>query len=597
MFQGVLLLFPSVRARETGGEACPLRSSHDILAMIEDCSITPRRRNSDSFVNSLDENRSRSGSRFAHPSDLSIMLHNFVVGAVHAPRIVDDHIAKGEATLYQAYPHLSDAICSFFRGVNGFIKQLQHPRLDPIRVDQAIGPDQRDRPTLADMGWTPDRQATVAPEIFDENVADGRKSKEHVGGGSSTFSKRLGSEQPFGCERERCSVEEDADCDEGVHQPLGSPRNSDGASSPFCESLSDFTEISAVNSSALSETDIYESPSTDDAASNDKHSGSPTNDEVLHRLAQNKQINQQSIASQDDHDSPECGGQSLDQSRNTFRQGAEAQPTCRSAKNKRRAKGGNPVSKRTKLSSSKSYLSRDRAAEKQSQALDPTRVPGLSLADIPTLPQGTIQPHTVYAMLQKHCPKSAHEDILFLTKLFFSLGSPSAVVHLKNAVLMMRRQTASQTQEDRSQTAHISHYLDQVELCAPLIRRYGLIHLRQRRGELEMWHQNQNGTRRSSRKRKQVKDGQSGLVQNDEDVDLTTTKVGVAALNDLVLECYPYLHLPVAESPDPQDDEFWQKKAQTQYRLGAARKYALLQNAISTGAVAMIPLEGISVSR
>ena len=97
------------------------------------------------------------------------------------------------------------------------------------------------------------------------------------------------------------------------------------------------------------------------------------------------------------------------------------------------------MSKRTKLSSSKSHLSRDRAAEKQSQALDPTRVPGLSLADIPTLPPGTIQPHTVYAMLQKRCSKSAHEDILFLTKLFFSLGSPSAVVQLKNAVLMIRR--------------------------------------------------------------------------------------------------------------------------------------------------------------
>jgi len=87
------------------------------------------------------------------------------------------------------------------------------------------------------------------------------------------------------------------------------------------------------------------------------------------------------------------------------------------------------------------------------------------------------------------------------------------------------------------------------------------------------------------------------LVQNDEDADLTTTKVDVAALNDLVLECYPYLHLPVAESPDPQDDDFWQKKAQTQYRLGAARKYALLQDVISTGAVALTPLEGISVSR
>jgi len=334
--------------------------------MIEDCSITPRRRNSDSFVNTLEQDRSRSGSRFAHPSDLSVMLHNFVVGAVHAPRIVDDHIAKGEATLYQAYPHLSDAICSFFRGVNGFIKQLQHPRLDPIRVvDQAIGPDQRDRPTLTDMGWAPDRQATVALEIFDENVADGRESKEHVGGGCSTCSKRLGSEQPFGCERGLCSVEEDADCDEVVHRPLGSARNSDGASSSFGESLSDFTEISAVNSSALSKTDIYESPATDDAASNDNHSGSPTNDEALHQPAQNKQINQQSIASQDGHDSPECGGQSLDQSRNTFRQGAEVRPACRSAKNKRCAKGGNPVSKRTKLSSLKSYLSRDRAAEKQ----------------------------------------------------------------------------------------------------------------------------------------------------------------------------------------------------------------------------------------
>lgn len=152
-------------------------------------------------------------------------------------------------------------------------------------------------------------------------------------------------------------------------------------------------------------------------------------------------------------------------------------------------------------------------------------------------------------MLQGRCQHQPEEDLRLLTKLFFLIGSPSAVAQLQDAVLTIRRQMVSRTQNPTTMS-HISHWLDQVELSAPLARRYGIISLSQRRRELEKWHKDQNGLRQSSRRRKSLKNYMPPRG-GTEGGSFTFSKTDAAALHDLVVGCYPHLRMPVRGSPDP----------------------------------------------
>jgi hypothetical protein len=82
---------------------------------------------------------------------------------------------------------------------------------------------------------------------------------------------------------------------------------------------------------------------------------------------------------------------------------------------KRRAPRREPPKKRMKTNPETSY----EAAEMQARALESTRALELSLADLPDLPHGIIEPHAVYLMLQDRCQHQPEEDLRLLNETLF----------------------------------------------------------------------------------------------------------------------------------------------------------------------------------
>jgi len=575
------------------------------------------------------------GFSLAHTSSLSQKLHDFILEAVNAQTWDDDCIAHSEDVLCKTFPHLSDVINSFCGEVDGFVKRLKAQSLNPedaeviMRSNDDIG--ERVTQKLLTGCWVPDNNILdTTPFAYKDvpNVNGDLESQfeefmyassendgsEHPSGGSALG---LDEEYSGGDDEAPTSVEivqDNGSWDSSSHRTLHETTQTSATGIVASDKSDESTTWSQTHAQLgnifpiLGDDD--ESMRTDDGESDKNHPDPIVSVDIPFRPDEGNQIGEK-YSSEVEH--PEGGEEEeegeegeeegegegdeedeyeLDERTNNPRIQALKKQAQQGANKKRHAPNREPSKKRMKTNPKTSY----EAAETQVRALDSTRALELSLADLPELPHGTIEPHTVYLMLQDRCQHQPEEDLRLLTKLFFLIGSPSAVAQLQDAVLTIRRQMVSRTQNPTSM-AHISHWLDQVELSAPLARRYGIISLSQRRRELEKWHKDQNGLRQSSRRRKSLKNYMPPRGGGTEGGSSTASKTDAAALHDLVVECYPHLRMPVRGSPDPQDDEFVRKKSQLQYRLSAARNYVLLEETISTGAVALIPIEGISATK
>ena len=486
---------------------------------------------------------------------------------------------------------LSDVIDSFYQGVYGFLRQIHACGTDLASTEGATESDERACEAIIDNALarsrTPESEFADTLEIAHEHgLQDGKTFEPPLAHDPCTW---LGVEDSHTARDDASpvnSVEEDLFSDNEGRNAISPAQDSDWSGSACSEPPSEPSGIPATEVRGPDATGANERMDIDDASNVGDRPGT-VRVETSIQSEQDEQ-NAETFDDSDDEEGRSANGEEQVSDTND-KLGNQGRPkrTDQAAKKKRSATNGELQRKKPRTS----------RTEEPTRTPDSTQVPRLPLVDFPALPHGTIQPRNVYIMLQDRCRGQPHEDVLFLTRLFFSLGSPSSVAQLKDAVLMIRRQTDSRTQNDLSEIAHISRWLDQTELSAPLRRRYGLVRSLQRRRELETRHNNQNGIRRSSRKRKLVRHDSSRYDQDDGVICLTTTKANEAALRDLVEECYPYLHAPVRGLPDPQDYEFIRQKNQIQYRLGAARKYTSLQEAVSIGAVALIPIDGIPVSR
>ncbi|KAK5042876.1 hypothetical protein LTR84_012420 [Exophiala bonariae] len=543
-----------------------------------------------------------------------------------------------EGVLCKTFPHLSDVINSFCGEVDGFVKRLKAQSLNPggteviMRSNDNIG--ERVTQRVLTGCRVPDNNILDTPSFTYKDVTNVNGVLESQFDESMyASSENYGSEHPSGgsaldLDEEYSGGDDEAPTLVEIVQDNGS-RNSSSHGTLHETTETSATGIFASDKSDESTTwsqtqaqlgnifpilgDDDESMRTDDGENDKNHSDPTVSADILFRPEEGNQGGEE-YSSEVEHseeveeeeqpqekEKEEGGGveeeeemeeedeeedeDELDKRNDNSRMQASKKQAQQGASKKRHAPSRKPPKKRTKTN-----------PETQVRALDSTRTLELSLGDLPELPRGTIEPHAVYLMLRGRCQHHPEEDLRLLTKLFFLIGSPSAVAQVQDAVLTIRRQMVSRTQNPTSM-AHISHWLDQVELSAPLARRYGIISLSQRRRELDKWHKDQNGLRQSSRRRKSMKSNMPPRGGGTEGGGSTASKTDTAALHDLVVECYPHLRMPVRGSPNPQDDEFVRKKSQLQYRLSAARNYVLLQETISTGAVALIPIEGISAAK
>ena len=597
-----------------------------------------RRRNSDSCLRTPKHKAFGYGFSLAHTSSLSQRLHDFIFEAVNAQTWDSDCIAHNEDILYKTFPHLSHVINSFCEEVDGFVKRLKaqaNPEDAEIIMISTNDIGERVTQELSTGCQVPDNNILDTTSFAYKDVPDVNDvlesqfeelmyaSSENDGSGHSSGGSALGLDEENSSGDDEAptfveSVQDNGSWDSSSHRTLHETTQISATGIVALDKLDESATWSQTQSQSGSIFPMLEDDDqcmrTGDEKSDKNHpdpivsadipfrpeegnqGGEEYSSEVEHSEGveeeaqpQEKEkeggVEEEDEEEEDDDDDDEEDEDELDKHNDNSHIQALKKQAQQGASKKRHAPSRKPPKKRMKTN-----------PETQVRALDSTRMLELSLADLPELPRGTIEPHAVYLMLQNRCQHQPEEDLRLLTKLFFLIGSPPAVAQLQDAVLTIRRQMVSRTQNSTSM-AHISHWLDQVELSAPLARRYGIISLSQRRRELEKWHKDQNGLRQSSRRRKSMKSNMTPRGGGTEGGSSTASKTDAAALHDLVVECYPHLRIPVRGSPDPQDDEFVRKKSQLQYRLSAARNYVLLQEMISTGAVALIPIEGISATK
>ena len=519
--------------------------------------------------------------------------------AVHAGRRDDDYIANGKEILCRVFPHLSDVIDSFYRGVYGFLRQIHARGTDLQSIEGVTGSDERARETAVDNTLARSRAfhskfADTLETVHEHELADGETFEPQFVHRPCTWLEVEDSDIARDKTSPIDSVEEDPVDDNDGREAVSPAPDSKLSSSAWSEPLYEPSGTPATEVLGSDATSADESMDLDDVSQVDPRPGTVG----VETSTQSEQDVQNEEAFDDGYDEERrsANGEEpvSDTNDNLGDQGHPTQ-TDPATKKKRTAADRELKKKKKKPKTSRSEGSAGKLTREQLQAPDSTEVAGLSPMDLPTLPPATIAPRAFYTRLRDRCGSQPHQDLLFLVKLFFSLGSPSTIVQLRDSVLMMRR-LGSVTTRALPEMAHINQFLDQLELGAPLRRRYGLVRMHQRRRELETYYQNQNRVRRSpperaARRRSQHASSRTGRYDQPRD------KADAAALDDLTEECYPSLHRPREGSPDPQDDEFMLKRGGLQYRLTMARHYALLQEVISVGSVALIPVEGFSASR
>jgi hypothetical protein len=113
--------------------------------------------------------------------------------------------------------------------------------------------------------------------------------------------------------------------------------------------------------------------------------------------------------------------------------------------------------------------------------------------------------------------------------------------------------------------AQVVSTLDQVELTDPLIRRFGLIQLLERRFELERQYKGLGDVRRSRRIGRRYKYSQERLnsltgLPDNKGGQKQGGKADSKALAARMTECYPHLQKPVKNRPEVEDTEYIEKK-------------------------------------
>ena len=529
--------------------------------------------------------------------------------AVHDGRRDDDYIANGKEILCRVFPHLSDVIDSFYRGVYGFLRQIHARGTDLQSIEGVTESDERPRKTAIDNTLARSRAfhgkfADTLETVHEHELADGDTFEPQFVQRPCTWLEVEDSDIARDKTSPIDSIEEDPvgdnDGREAVSPALDGEWDCELSGSARSEPFYEPSGTPATEALDSDMTGADERMDTDDALNLDDQPGTVS--------VETSTQSEQDVRNEEAFDDGDGGDDGDDEERrsatgeepvsdtsdNLGDQG-HPKPTDQTAQKKRPAIDEERQRKKPKTSRTEGSTGR---LTRDQQTPDSTGVPGvagLSPADLPTLPPGTIAPRAVYTRLRDRCGSQSHQDLLFLVRLFFSLGSPATIVQLRDSVLMMRR-LGSVTTRALPEMAHINQFLDQLELGAPLRRRYGLVRLHQRRRELETYHRDQNGVRRSPRERAARRRWQHASSRTGR-CDRPRDKADAAALDDLTEECYPSLHRPREGAPDPQDEEFMLKRGGLQYRLSMARHYALLQEIISVGSVALIPVEGFSASR
>lgn len=194
------------------------------------------------------------------------------------------------------------------------------------------------------------------------------------------------------------------------------------------------------------------------------------------------------------------------------------------------------------------------------------------LKEMDTIPQDIVQPQVVLSRFLK-CDRSINEDVagLFI-RLFYTIASPAAVLHLKDACSHVRETSKLAIPRDTDTAAQTIHALDALETAATsqaILRRYHLARLVKHRNEREA----QYSSRRSKR----------SLTQSPSKCGRAST----LAISELVSEAYPHLEQPIRQK-DAVGTEYEKRHKAVVNMIQAGRNWSIMQDLFSPGILALI---------
>ena len=205
----------------------------------------------------------------------------------------------------------------------------------------------------------------------------------------------------------------------------------------------------------------------------------------------------------------------------------------------------------------------ERAAQKNFAAL---------LKEMVGIPQDIVQPQVVLTKVFKS-DRRINEDVAGLfVRLFYTVASPVAVLHLKNACSHVRDTSKLAIPKDTDTAAQTIHALDLLETAAAtqaILRRYHLTHLAKHRNEREAKYS-------SSKSKKQ-------LTQSS----AKCSRASTLAISELVAEAYPHLEQPIRQK-DAVGTAYEKRHKAVVNMLQAGRNWTVMQEEFSPGILGLI---------
>lgn len=222
---------------------------------------------------------------------------------------------------------------------------------------------------------------------------------------------------------------------------------------------------------------------------------------------------------------------------------------------------GEPKSKRIKSA---------RSPEKRTQYL---------LQEMSRIDQNVSDPKAIHQHFLDRCPNVDEDIANSLVRLFYSIASPQALEHLREACMLARVEgeiTIPQKTDAAAQTINALNALNTATMVHSILRRFHLVRLHEHRAAYEMQYQTSKPAIRRTRRVGCAKAQKSAAS---------------LAMADLMTEAYPHLVNP-HRIRDAHGTEYGKRYSTLKYMLAAGRNWSLLQQTFSAGILALVPTGG-----
>ena len=253
------------------------------------------------------------------------------------------------------------------------------------------------------------------------------------------------------------------------------------------------------------------------------------------------------------------------------------------------------------------------ASEYQRSRLSSPLLTGLDLIEkslrhlwITYIPDQGIQPAEVSKIVCSKLPSTDDSIKLLLVRLFYAIGSPDALLQLRDALAIARREKLVVLPKESTGILHTVQALDSLDSLSHhshMLRRYYLVRLLDYRLAREA---HCRGTRyaakRQSRKLKydvrRIEDLCAGLERSrsenlPSDIQRSRMRADSQALSDLMATLYPHLKVVKKRLNDKNSSEYQRQLGKLKTRLTCARNWLGLAKEFSIGILALIPSGGV----